>query len=83
MLGENARNHGPADAPALEEMMGIEIDDANGRSWPLRDLEAALAFVEAEMVMNPARMGPKDTGPAVMHYMVIRDALRALIRLAR
>lgn len=52
-------------------------------SWPLRDLEAALRFVEAEMVVNPSRMGPNETGPAVMHYMVIRDALRAFIKLAQ
>lgn len=63
--------------------MSIEMKDVSGAPWPLRDLEAALAFVEAEMVVNPSRVGPKDTGPAVMHYMVIRDALKAFIALAR
>ena len=51
--------------------------------WPLRDLEAALRFVEAEMVSDPMRMGPKDTGPATMHYIVIREALKAFIALAK
>ena len=32
------------------------------------------------MVTSPTRMGPKDTGPALMHYMVIRDVLRAELK---
>jgi hypothetical protein len=63
--------------------VSIEFEDQTGKPRPLRDLEAALAFVEAEMIANPTRMGPRDTGPAVMHYLVIRDALKALIALAR
>jgi hypothetical protein len=74
---------GHIDWLAGRDPMGIETQGVTGRPWPLRDLEAALAFVNAEMVVNSGRMGPKDTGPAVMHYMGIRDALKALIALAK
>lgn len=59
--------------------MGIEMEDVTGRPRPLADLERALRFVEAEIVCNPMRIGPKDTGPVLLHYMVIRDALRVVI----
>ena len=64
-------------------MGDVKMTDVSGQPRPLRDLEAALRFVEAEMVTNPMRMGPKDTGPVLMHYTVIRDALRAMIALAK
>ena len=60
----------------------IEID-ANDTPRSLRELEAALAFVEAEMIINPGRMGPKNTGPALIHYVTIRDTLKTAIALAR
>ena len=56
--------------------MGVEMEDATGKPRPIADVEAALRWVEAEMIVNPTRMGPKDTGPAVMHLIVIRDVLR-------
>jgi hypothetical protein len=59
----------------------MSIHDATGEPRPLRDLEAALRFVEAEMIVNPMRMGAKDTGPALIHLMTIRDALRELVTL--
>jgi hypothetical protein len=59
--------------------MGIDTHDANGKPRSTADLEAALKFVEAELMANPLRMGPKDTGPAVMHYLVIREVLKAAI----
>jgi hypothetical protein len=55
----------------------MEMTDVTGTPRPVRDIEAALRFVEAEMVKNPTRMGPNDTGPALIHYSVVRDVLRA------
>ena len=55
--------------------MSTEFEDVTGAPRPARDIEAALRFVEAEMLTNPMRMGPRETGPAVMHYSVIRDVL--------
>jgi hypothetical protein len=56
--------------------MSLEIKDVTGEPRPTRDIEAALRWVEAEMVQNPTRMGPGMTGPAIMHLMVVRDVLR-------
>jgi len=53
--------------------------DVTGAPRPARDIEAALRFVEAEMLANPTRMGARDTGPAVIHLTVIRDVLRAAL----
>ena len=58
----------------------MKVEDVTWTPRPTRDIEAALRFVEAEMVTSPTRMGPKDTGPALMHYMVIRDVLRAELK---
>lgn len=57
----------------------VTMEDVTGKPRPKGDLEAALRFVEAEMLASPMRMGAKDTGPAVMHYMVIREVLQAVI----
>lgn len=59
----------------------IESEDVSGRPRPLRDIEAALRFVEADMIANMTRMGPATTGPAVIHLVTIRDALRELVGL--
>ena len=32
------------------------------------------------MVTSPVRMGPKGTGPTLIHYIVIRDVLRAELK---
>jgi len=56
--------------------MSIEMEDATGTPRPARDIEAALKWAEAEIIHNPMRMGSANTGPAVMHLMVIRDVLR-------
>ena len=56
------------------------MKDATGEPRPLRDLLAALQFVEAEMVEGPMRMGARGTGPAVIHLMVIRELLREEIQ---
>ena len=52
------------------------MEDATGKPRPVADVEAALRWANAELVVNPTRMGPKDTGPAAMHLIVIRDVLR-------
>ena len=57
----------------------VTMEDVTGKPRPKGDIAAALRFVEAEMLTNPMRMGPKDTGPAVMHYMVIREVLQSLL----
>lgn len=57
--------------------MTIDFEDMNGRPRPVEDVAAALQFVTAEMVLNPTRMGPKNTGPATLHYAVIRELLIA------
>lgn len=56
-------------------MAKTELEDVSGTPRPKKDIEAALKFVNLEIIMNPMRMGPRDTGPAVMHFTVIRDVL--------
>ena len=56
------------------------MKDVTGQPRPVRDIEAALKFIEAEMIHNPVRMGPSNTGPALIHYTVIRDVLRDALR---
>ncbi len=58
-------------------MTPIHEEDDNGRPRPIDDLVAALKFVQAEIVTNPIRMGARNTGPAVMHLVVIREILVA------
>jgi hypothetical protein len=55
--------------------MSVDFKDVTGTPRPARDIQTALAFVESEMVKNPMRM-VEGHGPAVIHYMVIRDVLR-------
>jgi hypothetical protein len=62
---------------AKDEGVMMEIEDANGKPRSREDIEAALKYVVAEMIVNPMRMGASDTGPAVLHYMVIRELLLA------
>jgi len=57
----------------------VDMIDVTGQPRPTRDIEAALRFVEAEMLASPGRMGPRDTGPALIHYTVIRDVLRVAL----
>ena len=54
----------------------MSMVDVTGQPRPIQDIEDALKFVEAEMIHNPVRMGPGKTGPALIHYSVIRDVLR-------
>ncbi len=63
--------------------MPLETEDLTGTPRPRRDILAALAFIEAEMLINPMRMGPRETGPAVMHCLVIREVLKAALETAR
>jgi len=63
--------------------MSVEMKDVTGTPRPRRDIEAALKFVEADIVHNAMRMGPADTGPAIMHLTVIRDVLRAALEASR
>ena len=57
-------------------MSDPEFEDVTGKPRPIRDIQDALRFVEQEMLHNPMRMGPANTGPALMHYSVIRDILQ-------
>lgn len=58
--------------------MSADEKDATGRRLPM-DIADALRFVEAEMAENPGHMGARNTGPAFLHYAVIRDVLRAAL----
>ena len=60
-------------------MSDIEMKDVTGKPRSVEDIKAALKFVEAEMLANPMHMGPKDTGPAIVHYLVIREILQAMV----
>lgn len=53
-----------------------EFEDVTGRPRSIQDIQDALRFVEQEMLHNPMRMGPTNTGPALIHYSVIRDILQ-------
>jgi hypothetical protein len=57
----------------------MEFEDVTGTPRPERDILEALRFAEAEMITNPARMGAKNTGSALIHYVTIRDALKELL----
>jgi hypothetical protein len=61
--------------------VSVEVEDDSGRPRSERDIRAAINFVSAEMVANPMHMGAHDTGPAVIHYLTIRDALTELLAL--
>ncbi len=61
--------------------MSHEFVDVTGTPRPLRDIEDALRFVEAEMAANPVRMGARDTGPAVIHLYTIRDVLLEVMKI--
>lgn len=54
--------------------------DVTGQPRPRADVLAALRCVEEEMVINPMAMSAKS-GPLLLHYNVIRDALRELLAL--
>lgn len=57
------------------------MEDVTGQPRPERDVDAALKFVEREMIYNPLAKASDGT-PALIHYMVIRDVLRDyLVRL--
>jgi len=58
----------------------MEVKDVTGTPRPERDVRAALTFIEREMVNNPLASG-KDGTPCLIHYTVIRDALRELLAL--
>lgn len=53
----------------------VNDEDVTGQPRPTRDIEAALRFVEADMMRDPIRM-VEGHGPALIHYAVIRDVLR-------
>ena len=61
-------------------MSGPDFKDVTGRPRPQRDIEAALKYVEAEMIDNPMKMGARNTGPAFIHLTVIRDVLREALK---
>ena len=54
----------------------LEFEDVTDKPRPVRDIQDALRFVEQEMLHNPMRMGAGNSGPALIHYSVIRDVLR-------
>jgi hypothetical protein len=58
----------------------MEMVDMTGKPRSERDVRAALDFIEREMVKNPMATG-KDGTPCLIHYTVIRDALRELLAL--
>ncbi len=62
--------------------MPLEEEDVTGHPRPERDIEAAYHFISREMVTRPMEMGADGT-PAMLHYTVIRDALRELLSMRR
>lgn len=58
-------------------MSGPEFD-VTGTPRRLEDVLAALQCVEQEMVRNPMAMSSQGE-PLLLHYSVIRDALRELL----
>jgi hypothetical protein len=74
------RNQGHVTAcKCVLEKKSVDLEDVSGTPRPVRDLLAALRFVEAELVSNPMRMGAQGTGPQALHLMVIREVLQAEI----
>jgi hypothetical protein len=58
--------------------VSIESVDATERPRSERDILDAIACVESEMILSTMAMSKKH-GPLLMHYTVIRDALRELL----
>ena len=56
----------------------MSMVDMTGKPRSREDVEAALKFVEREMAYNPMARAADGT-PALIHYMTIRDALRAYL----
>ncbi len=54
--------------------------DVSGQPRPLDQIEAALRCLQTEVVTNFMAKS-KNGEPLVMHYVVVIDALRGLIRL--
>lgn len=63
----------PAQVIAMPEFV-----DMTGKPRARHDVEAALRFIEHEMVHNPMARASDGT-PVLIHYMTIRDALRAYL----
>lgn len=63
-------------------MSDLQQEDVTGESRPERDIEAAYTFISREMIARPLALGADGT-PALLHYMVIRDALRELVTLRK
>lgn len=58
------------------------MEDVTGTPRPERDVEAALKFVEREMIHNPMARASDGT-PVLIHYTVIRDVLRDYLAAGR
>lgn len=58
----------------------IEMEDISGTPRSERDIREAITFIEREMITNPMAMGSGGV-PYLIHYVVIRDALRELLSL--
>jgi hypothetical protein len=63
-------------------MPPIDMEDATGTPRPERDVLAAIEFATREMMAHPTAM-TKEGFPMVMHYIIIREALRELLVLRR
>lgn len=57
----------------------MEFVDESGKPRPLEQIEAALHCIESEIVRNPLAMS-KSGESLLMHYIVIREALRELLQ---
>jgi len=59
-------------------MSDVIMTDNTGKPRPKEDIEAALKALTTEVVRNPMAI-LKDGSPALMHYIVVIDAMRELL----
>lgn len=60
----------------------MDFDDRTGKPRSLDEVEAALKFLDREVVHNPLGKA-SDGSPILFHYLTIRDVLKVYLKVSR